>query len=125
MAKIRLDALLVERGLVESRAQAQRLIMAGQYGVNGQLALKPATSVADSAEVEIEKGLNCLARWRKTGSSAKSFPAQPGRMCVRRCRRINRWFHRLPAAKCATRVYAIDVGKGILHWKLRQDPRVW
>ena len=49
MAKIRLDALLVERGLVESRAQAQRLIMAGQVRVNGELALKPATSVAEIA----------------------------------------------------------------------------
>jgi 23S rRNA (cytidine1920-2'-O)/16S rRNA (cytidine1409-2'-O)-methyltransferase len=64
MVKVRLDVLMVERGLVESRALAQRLAMAGQVRVDGQVVLKPATRVASEALVEIEKGPPFVAEVR-------------------------------------------------------------
>ena len=125
MAKIRLDALLVERSLVESRAQAQRLIMAGQVRVNGQLALKPATSVADSAEVEIEKGPQFVSRGgEKLAAALKAFQLNLAGCVCADVGASTGGFTDCLLQNGAMRVYAIDVGKGILHWKLRQDSRV-
>ena len=56
MPKIRLDVLLVERGLAESRAKAQAMIMAGQVRVAGQVTLKPATSISDDSVLTVDSG---------------------------------------------------------------------
>ena len=56
MTKVRLDVLLVERGLAESRAKAQALIMAGQVRIAGQVALRPATAVDASAALTVDSG---------------------------------------------------------------------
>lgn len=125
MLKKRLDALLVERGLVESRAQAQRLVMAGQVRVNGELALKPAASVTDAVVLEIDQGPPFVSRGgEKLAAALRAFPLSPaGRVCAD-VGASTGGFTDCLLQNGAALVYAIDVGKGILHWKLRQDPRV-
>jgi 23S rRNA (cytidine1920-2'-O)/16S rRNA (cytidine1409-2'-O)-methyltransferase len=125
MPKKRLDALLVERGLVESRAQAQRLIMAGQVRVNGELMLKPALGVSDSAQIAVESGPRFVSRGgEKLAAALEAFRLSPtGRVCAD-VGASTGGFTDCLLQHGAARVYAIDVGKGILHWKLRQDSRV-
>ena len=62
MPKVRLDVLLTERGLVESRAKAQALIMAGQVRVNGQTALKAGATIASDSALEVEAGPRFVSR---------------------------------------------------------------
>jgi 23S rRNA (cytidine1920-2'-O)/16S rRNA (cytidine1409-2'-O)-methyltransferase len=125
MPKKRLDNLLVERGLVESRAQAQRLIMAGQVRVNGELAIKPATSVAETARISIDQGPPFVSRGgEKLAAALDAFRLSPaGRVCAD-VGASTGGFTDCLLQNGARRVYAIDVGRGILHWKLRQDQRV-
>src|SRR6187200_684382 len=61
-AKVRLDVLLVERGLAESRAKAQALIMAGQVRVADQVALKPATAVQADSVLTVDSGPRYVSR---------------------------------------------------------------
>jgi len=68
MTKVRLDVLLVERGLAESRAKAQALIMAGQVRLAGQTVLKAAMPIAADADLTIDAGPPlCFARRGKVG----------------------------------------------------------
>ena len=62
MPKVRLDVLLVERGLAESRTKAQALIMAGQVRVAGQTTLKPATAVSSDSVLTVESGPRFVSR---------------------------------------------------------------
>ena len=62
MPKIRLDVLLVERGLADSRAKAQALIMAGQVRVNDQVALKPATATDPKSTLKVDSGPRFVSR---------------------------------------------------------------
>ena len=62
MPKVRLDVLLTERGLAESRAKAQALIMAGQVRVDGQVALKPATAVDRGSALTVDTGPRFVSR---------------------------------------------------------------
>ena len=66
MQKIRIDILLTERGLVESRSKAQRLVMAGQVKVDDQVVFKPATKVPSDAQLHIEKGSPFVSRGGKS-----------------------------------------------------------
>jgi len=125
MAKKRLDVLLVERGLAESRALAQRLVMAGQVRVDGQVALKPAQPVAEQAALSVDQGPPFVSRGgEKLAAALAAFPVPAvGRVCAD-VGASTGGFTDCLLQSGAARVYAIDVGKGILHWKLRQDPRV-
>lgn len=125
MAKKRLDVILVERGLVDSRALAQRLVEAGQVRVDGQVALKPSQAVLESAGVTVDKGPPYVSRGgEKLAGALAVFPVTvAGRVCADVGASTGGFTDCLLQAG-AVRVYAIDVGKGILHWKLRQDPRV-
>jgi 23S rRNA (cytidine1920-2'-O)/16S rRNA (cytidine1409-2'-O)-methyltransferase len=125
MRKTRLDSLLVERGLVESRAQAQRLIMAGQVRVDGELALKPATRVSEAVQIEIDHGPPFVSRGgEKLAAALTAFGLSPANRVCADVGSSTGGFTDCLLQNGARRVYAIDVGKGILHWKLRQDPRV-
>jgi 23S rRNA (cytidine1920-2'-O)/16S rRNA (cytidine1409-2'-O)-methyltransferase len=123
--KSRLDLLLVERGLAESRAQAQRLVMAGQVRVNGQVALKPSQSVDVTAELMLEQPPPYISRGgEKLAAALQVFAVRPqGHTCAD-VGASTGGFSDCLLQHGARRVYAIDVGQGILHWKLRQDPRV-
>ncbi len=125
MPKVRLDVLLVERGLAESRAKAQALIMAGQVRLDGQVALKPATSVEAGAQVEIAGGPRFVSRGgEKLDAALEAFGVNVrGRVCAD-VGASTGGFTNCLLQRGAAKVYAIDVGKGILHWNLRNDSRV-
>ncbi len=125
MSKTRLDLLLVSRGLAPSRSKAQALVMAGQVRVNGQVAIKPATKVDASARVDVASGPRFVSRGgEKLQAALDVFPVQvAGRVCAD-VGASTGGFTDCLLQHGAAKVYAIDVGKGILAWKLRNDPRV-
>lgn len=125
MAKVRLDVLLVERGLAESRAKAQALIMAGQVRVADQVTLKPATAVQADAVLTVDSGPRFVSRGgEKLEAALAAFAVDvTGRVCAD-VGASTGGFTDCLLQHGAAKVYAIDVGKGILHWKLRNDPRV-
>ena len=125
MTKVRLDVLLVERGLAESRAKAQALIMAGQVRVAGQTALKPATAIPADSALTVDTGPRFVSRGgEKLEGALDAFPIDvSGRVCAD-VGASTGGFTDCLLQRGAAKLYAIDVGKGILHWKLRNDPRV-
>ncbi len=123
--KTRLDLLLVERGLTETRSQAQRLIMAGRVRVDGQVVIKPAARVGPGAELRLDPGPRFVSRGgEKLDAALEAFGVDVrGRVCAD-VGASTGGFTDCLLQRGAARVYAIDVGKGVLHWKLRRDPRV-
>ncbi len=123
--KLRVDQLLVERGLAESRTRAQRLVMAGQVRVAGEMVHKPSATVASDAILEVEGAPRYVSRaGEKLEAGLKAFQIQPeGRICAD-VGSSTGGFTDCLLQQGAQRVYAIDVGRGQLHWKLRQDARV-
>ena len=125
MSKVRLDLLLVERGLAESRAKAQALIMAGQVRVDGQVELKASAALAPEARLDLEMTPRFVSRGGdKLEAALVAFPILvEGRLCAD-VGASTGGFTDCLLQHGAAKVYAMDVGKGILHWKLRSDPRV-
>lgn len=125
MPKIRLDVLLVERGLADSRAKAQALIMAGQVRVAGQVALKPATTVQADAALTVDSGPRFVSRGgEKLEGALEKFAIDVSDFTCADVGASTGGFTDCLLQHGAAKVYAIDVGKGILHWKLRNDRRV-
>ena len=125
MPKLRLDVLLVERGLAESRAKAQALIMAGQVRIADQVALKPATPVDSESTVTVDTGPRFVSRGgEKLDGALEAFQLDVKDMVCADVGASTGGFTDCLLQRGAAKVYAIDVGKGILHWKLRNDPRV-
>jgi len=125
MPKVRLDLLLVERGLAESRAKAQATIMAGQVRVNDQVVLKPATAVQSEATLTIDAGPRFVSRGgEKLEGALQAFKIDVHGLICADVGASTGGFTDCLLQHGAAKVYAIDVGKGILHWKLRNDPRV-
>lgn len=125
MTKKRIDLLMVERELVESRSLAQRLVMAGNVRVEGELVLKPSFMFREDARIEIDWGPAYVSRGgEKLLAAIESFQISvEGKVCADVGSSTGGFTDCLLQHQ-ARRIYAIDVGKGILHWKLRQDPRV-
>jgi 23S rRNA (cytidine1920-2'-O)/16S rRNA (cytidine1409-2'-O)-methyltransferase len=116
---------MVERGLVESRSLAQRLVMAGQVRVNGEIELKPSTNIPPDASLAIDQGAPFVSRGgEKLQAALEAFPISVKERVCADVGASTGGFTDCLLQHGALRVYAIDVGKGILHWKLRQDPRV-
>jgi 23S rRNA (cytidine1920-2'-O)/16S rRNA (cytidine1409-2'-O)-methyltransferase len=125
MPKVRLDVLLVERGLAETRAKAQALIMAGQVRVAGQVALKPATAVQADSVLTVDSGPRFVSRGgEKLDAALEAFQVDVAGWVCADVGASTGGFTDCLLQRGAAKVYAIDVGKGILHWKLRNDPRV-
>lgn len=125
MPKVRLDVLLVEKGLADSRAKAQALIMAGQVRVAGQVALKPATTVQPDATLKVDMGPKFVSRGgEKIEGALDTFKIDVTGFVCADVGSSTGGFTDCLLQHGAVKVYAIDVGKGILHWKLRNDPRV-
>jgi len=125
MPKVRLDMLLVERGLAESRAKAQALIMAGQVRVADQVALKPATTVDAKATLTVDSGPRFVSRGgEKLDAALEAFAIDVKGLVCADVGASTGGFTDCLLQRGAAKVYAIDVGKGILHWKLRNDKRV-
>ncbi len=123
--KIRIDHLLVERGLAESREKAQALILAGHVLVNGQKAAKPGHSVARDAVIEIAERMPYVSRggYKMAGALDHWNIDVTGRMCLD-VGASTGGFTDCLLQRGAARVWAIDVGHNQLDWKLRNDPRV-
>lgn len=125
MPKVRLDVLLVEKGLADSRAKAQALIMAGQVRVAGQVALKPAVAVQPDATLTVDTGPRYVSRGgEKIEGALETFKIDVTGFVCADVGSSTGGFTDCLLQHGAVKVYAIDVGKGILHWKLRNDPRV-
>ena len=126
MAKERLDKLLVERGLVESRARAQALILAGQVLVSEQRVDKPGHAIDITAEIRIKgETLRYVSRGGlKLEAALREFKIDPsGKNCID-VGASTGGFTDCLLQHGAARVWAVDVGHNQLAWKLRQDPRV-
>jgi 23S rRNA (cytidine1920-2'-O)/16S rRNA (cytidine1409-2'-O)-methyltransferase len=121
----RLDVTLVELGLAESRAAAQRLVMAGDVRVDGQLALKASQVVGLEQRLEVVARSSFVSRGgEKLAAALSAFGLAPERLVCADVGASTGGFTDCLLQRDAARVYAIDVGHGILHWRLRQDPRV-
>jgi 23S rRNA (cytidine1920-2'-O)/16S rRNA (cytidine1409-2'-O)-methyltransferase len=126
LAKRRVDQLLVERGLADTRAKAQALILAGLVSANGRRVDKPGTALEEDMPLAVagpdhpwvsRGGVKLAAALDHfavavAGFTALDIGASTG------------GFTDVLLAKGAARVHAVDVGRGQLAWKLRQDPRV-
>jgi len=124
-SKVRLDVLLVEKGLSPSREKAQRAIMAGLVSVNGQRASKAGQTVKDDCLIEIQGGDKYVGRGGlKLEGALDHFQIDPtGRVCLDLGASTGGFTDCL-LQRGAAKVYAFDVGHGQLDWKLRNDPRV-
>ncbi|HRW48756.1 MAG TPA: TlyA family RNA methyltransferase [Caldilinea sp.] len=123
--KERLDLLLVQRGLAESRQQAQRLIMAGEVTVDGVRHDKPGKSVPVDAAVAVRAALPYVSRGGlKLEAALRDFGADVSGLVAADIGASTGGFTDCLLQHGAARVYAIDVGYGQLAWKLQTDPRV-
>ena len=124
--KKRLDVLLVEKGLVESRQKAQALIMAGQVYVKGQKVDKAGTPTDPEVSIEVRGGgLKYVSRGGyKLEKAMNTWPVTlEGKVCAD-IGASTGGFTDCMLQNGAAEVYAVDVGYGQFAWKLRQDPRV-
>ena len=122
---MRLDQALVDRGCCESRARAQRAIMAGQVRINGHPARKASDTVRPEDHVELLAGERFVSRGGQKLEHALSHFG----VVVRGARCLDLGASTGGFTDCllqhgATRVWAVDVGTNQLAWKLRSDPRV-
>jgi 23S rRNA (cytidine1920-2'-O)/16S rRNA (cytidine1409-2'-O)-methyltransferase len=125
MSKVRLDVLLTERGLAESRTKAQAMIMAGQVRVDDQVTLKPATGVSPDSVLTVDSGPRFVSRGgEKLDAALEAFAIDVAGLVCADVGASTGGFTDCMLQRSVKKVYAIDVGRGILHWKLRNDPRV-
>ncbi len=126
MKKIRLDQLLVDKGLSQSRERAKITIMEGSVFVDGQRVDKPGTAVDPEKSIEVRgEQLAYVSRGgKKLEKALKVFPVDPaGCVCID-CGASTGGFTDVLLQSGAAKVYAVDVGYGQLAWKLRTDERV-
>ena len=124
--KTRLDVLLVERGLQESRQKAQATIMSGLVFVKGQRVDKPGTAVPNDAEIEVRgNALKYVSRGGlKLEKAMASFPIDLRDAVCGDIGASTGGFTDCMLQNGARKVYAVDVGYGQLAWSLRSDERV-
>jgi len=123
--KQRLDRLLVERGLAESREKAQALIMAGEVMVDGQRAIKPGHAIDVSSRIEVTGKAPYVSRGGvKLAAALDRFAIHVAGLVAMDVGASTGGFTDCLLQRGAARVHAVDVGTGQLDWKLRSDPRV-
>ncbi|MFZ4985007.1 MAG: TlyA family RNA methyltransferase [Blastocatellia bacterium] len=121
----RLDKLLVERGLAETRTRAQALILAGQVFSRGQRMEKAGMEVAVDIELTVREPLPYVSRGGlKLAAALDQFRVDPNGRCALDIGASTGGFTDCLLQRGARRVVALDVGHGQIDWKLRQDPRV-
>jgi 23S rRNA (cytidine1920-2'-O)/16S rRNA (cytidine1409-2'-O)-methyltransferase len=126
MIKQRLDIKLVEKGLIESRNLAQRMVMAGSIRVNGQMVLKPSQMVGEDALLEViakQKFVSRGGEKLEAALAAFNFIDLNGRLCAD-IGASTGGFTDCLLQHGAGSVISVDSGHGDFHWKLRNDPRV-
>jgi 23S rRNA (cytidine1920-2'-O)/16S rRNA (cytidine1409-2'-O)-methyltransferase len=126
VAKRRADQLLVDRGLAETRARAQALIIAGLVSTGGRRIDKPGTALAEDTPLALAgRDHPWVSRGGiKLAFALDHFAIDVAGMTALDIGASTGGFTDVLLAKGAARVYAVDVGRGQLAWKLRQDPRV-
>jgi 23S rRNA (cytidine1920-2'-O)/16S rRNA (cytidine1409-2'-O)-methyltransferase len=126
VSKERLDKLLVERGVVQSRERARALILAGRIAVDGQRVDKPGTPIAIEAHLQLQgEDQPYVSRGGiKLEGALDGFGIDPKGMVVMDVGASTGGFTDCILQKGAKKVYAVDVGYGQLAWKLRKDLRV-
>ncbi|MEX0683974.1 MAG: TlyA family RNA methyltransferase [Dehalococcoidia bacterium] len=125
MPKRRLDTLLVERGLAESPEKAQALVMAGKVRVNERPAPKAGVLVAEDASLDVAQSSRYVGRGGdKLQRALEAFDIDPTGLVAADVGSSTGGFTDCLLQHGASRVYAIDVGRGQLDYTLRQDPRV-
>ncbi len=121
---MRLDAALARAGLVDSRQRAQALVMAGSVRVNGDTERRPARLVQADDRLDIQ-GEEWASRGAlKLGPALDQFGLDVTGLVCADIGASTGGFTDVLLRRGARRVYAVDVGRGLLHWRLRQDPRV-
>ncbi|MCX7915181.1 MAG: TlyA family RNA methyltransferase, partial [Verrucomicrobiae bacterium] len=125
MARTRLDVALVERGLAASREQAQRLIRAGFVRVDDQPARKPGQLVASDVNLSVTTAERYVSRGGyKLEAALRAFQVDCRGLVCADLGASTGGFTDCLLQHGATRVHAVDVGRGQLAWRLRQDARV-
>jgi 23S rRNA (cytidine1920-2'-O)/16S rRNA (cytidine1409-2'-O)-methyltransferase len=124
--RLRLDLALVRRGLAETRERAQSLILAGAVRVDGQPATKPSQNVpSDAAVAVVQETLPYVSRGGvKLAAALNSWQIDPTGLVALDVGASTGGFTDVLLQRGAARVYAVDVGYGQLHYRLRTDPRV-
>jgi len=123
--RVRLDQLLVQRELAPSRERAQALILAGAVRVDGRRADRAAAPVAEDADVAVDSGRRYVSRGGdKLAGALDALSLGVAGKVVIDVGSSTGGFTDVLLQRGAARVHAIDVGKGQLDWKLRQDSRV-
>jgi 23S rRNA (cytidine1920-2'-O)/16S rRNA (cytidine1409-2'-O)-methyltransferase len=116
---------MVDRGLVESRSLAQRMIMAGTVRVDGELIMKASQKVERNAEINLDPGPKYISRAGvKLEAALDAFDLS---VADRICADVGvstGGFTDCLLQRGAKKVFAIDVGKGVIHWRLRNDHRI-
>ena len=125
-AKKRLDVLLAERGLVDSRQKAQAVILAGEVRANGQRAEKPGAMFAGDARIELAaRGARYASRaGEKLEGALQDFGVSPANRICLDAGSSTGGFTDCLLEHGAAKVYAVDVTINQLAWKLQRDPRV-
>ncbi len=125
LMKTRLDVLLVERGLADSRNAAAAMIMAGEVTVGGRVIDKPGMSVAGDSEIMLKDRPRYVSRaGGKLASVIEPFNLDFTGKVVLDVGSSTGGFTDVALQNGATKVYCVDVGTAQLAYKLRQDPRV-
>ena len=125
MSKQRLDVMLVERGLADSREKAQRLILAGVVRVEGQVVDKAGRPCDSEAGITVEAGEKFVSRGGgKLDAAFTAFSLDVSGLVCADIGASTGGFTDCLLQHGAAKVYAVDVGKGQIDWRLRQDPRV-
>lgn len=121
----RLDVLLTKSGRIESRQRAQALILAGKVQVSGETVRRPDRAVHDDDVITVDDGPGYASRGAlKLGPALEHFGVDPaGRVCAD-IGASTGGFTDVLLRRGAAKVFAIDVGRGLIHWRLRQDARV-
>jgi 23S rRNA (cytidine1920-2'-O)/16S rRNA (cytidine1409-2'-O)-methyltransferase len=124
-ARLRLDQLLVTRGLAASRERAQALILAGAVRIAGETARRAAAPVADDAAVTVDPGPRFVSRGgEKLDAALNELHVDVSGRIALDVGSSTGGFTDALLQRGASRVFAVDVGKGQLAWKIRTDPRV-
>lgn len=125
MYMVRLDKLILEKGLVDSREKAQAIIMAGQVLVNGHRVDKPGHRVTEDAKIEVLALPRYVSRGgEKLEGALRRFRIDPSGKVALDVGSSTGGFTDCLLQHGAIRVYAVDVGRGQMDIKLRKDPRV-
>ncbi len=123
--KERIDAILVMRGLVESREKARALIMSGKVAIDGVVIDKPGREIPIDSPLDVREPMPYVSRGGlKLAAGLDSFGIDPTGLTILDAGASTGGFTHCLLLRGATRVIAVDVGYGQFHWSLRNDPRV-